>query len=194
MTDTSPDKKIVILQAALELFAENGFHCAPVSRLAQLAGVGVGSIYRYFKDKDDLIHALYEQVDQSVKTALNEHLNPSLDDREQFLQYLVGLMNYLDAHPREFRFLEQYYHSPFGIEKKRAGLFAGEVQDIPEPLARIFTGELAGELKALPAPVSHALIFGPVAFLLRDSQAGLIELDQATMRCVAEACWNALKN
>lgn len=194
MTDSSPDKKTAILQAALELFAENGFHSAPVSRVAQLAGVGVGSIYRYFRDKDELIHALYEQVDQTVKAALNAQLDPQQDEREQFIRFLVSLMVYLDAHPREFRFLEQYYHSPFGIEKKRVELFAGEVHDIPQPLARIFSGALTGELKPLPAPLSHALIFGPVAFLLRDSQAGLIDLDQCTMRSLAEACWSALKN
>lgn len=194
MSGAVPDKKAAILEAALELFADNGFHSAPVSRLAQLAGVGVGSIYRYFRDKDELIHVLYEQVDSSVQAALNEHLDEHLDERQQFVQCLVSLMTYLDEHSREFSFLEQYYHSPFGIEKKRAELFAGQVRDIPQPLARIFRGELAGELRALPAPLYHALIFGPVAFLLRDSQAGLIELDQATMRGLAESCWNALRN
>jgi len=194
MTDPSPDKKTAILSAALELFADNGFHCAPVSRLAHLAGVGVGSIYRYFKDKDELIHALYEQVSNSVQEVVNQPCGEAQPLRDQFVDFMVRLLSYLDAHPREFRFLEQYYHSPFGIEKKRTELFAGQVQDFPQPLARIFSGELAGELKSLPIPLYHALIFGPVSALLNDSQAGLITLDQATMSSLAEGCWQALQN
>ena len=53
MSKISKNKPDVIVQAALELFAENGFHCSPISQLAALAKVGVGSIYRYFKDKDE---------------------------------------------------------------------------------------------------------------------------------------------
>jgi AcrR family transcriptional regulator len=55
MTSEKTDKRAALLEAALELFAENGFHGAPTSLIAERAGVGVGTIYRYFKDKDELI-------------------------------------------------------------------------------------------------------------------------------------------
>ena len=48
-----------ILEAALELIAERGFHGAPISMIAKKAGVGEGTIYIYFENKDALINELY---------------------------------------------------------------------------------------------------------------------------------------
>ena len=50
-----PDKRTDILQSALELIAERGFHGAPISEIAQKANVAAGTIYRYFENKDLLI-------------------------------------------------------------------------------------------------------------------------------------------
>ena len=61
------DKRTAILNAALNLFAENGFHGAPALQIAEKAGVGVGSLYRYFKDKEDLIHQLFKHI-ASIKS------------------------------------------------------------------------------------------------------------------------------
>jgi len=43
------DKREEIMQAALELIAEHGFHGAPMAMIAEKAGVGAGTIYRYFR-------------------------------------------------------------------------------------------------------------------------------------------------
>jgi AcrR family transcriptional regulator len=114
-TTVKPD---LILDAALQLFAENGFHSAPMSRLAQMAGVGVGSIYRYFKDKNHLVHAVFEHVDQALTAMLAASFDPDLSDRDQLTSMLTHLIYYLHSHPLKFRFLEQYYSSPYGLEKK----------------------------------------------------------------------------
>ena len=45
------DKREAILEAALELFAERGFHGTAVPLIAAKAHVGAGTIYRHFKDK-----------------------------------------------------------------------------------------------------------------------------------------------
>ena len=56
---TTGEKREAIIQAALTLFAEHGFHNAPMSLLAKQAGVSAGTIYLYFADKDDLIHVAH---------------------------------------------------------------------------------------------------------------------------------------
>jgi len=53
---TKPDKRDDIVRAALELIAENGFHGAPMAMIADKAGVGAGTIYRYFENKEVLIN------------------------------------------------------------------------------------------------------------------------------------------
>ncbi len=64
------EKREAILQAALELIAERGFHDTPMSLIARRSGASAGTIYHHFADKDDLIHALYRHV----KTIFNRAL------------------------------------------------------------------------------------------------------------------------
>lgn len=54
------DKRGLISRAAIEIFAEKGFHQARVSDVALRAGVADGTIYLYFKSKDDLLLCIFE--------------------------------------------------------------------------------------------------------------------------------------
>jgi len=56
------DKRGAILDAALHLIAERGFHNTPVSKIAEVSGVSAGIIYHYFDSKDELIQELYREV------------------------------------------------------------------------------------------------------------------------------------
>ncbi|MFO7913923.1 MAG: TetR/AcrR family transcriptional regulator [Desulfotignum sp.] len=192
METPTKNKSDQILEAALHLFAENGFHSAPMSRLAQMAGVGVGSIYRYFSDKEHLVHAVFEHVDQALTTMLAASFDPDLSDRDQLIRMLTQLIYYLHSHPREFRFLEQYYYSPYGLEKKRGEMLQENKKNLSDPLRKFFFGELDGSVKKLPWPVYQALIFGPATFLVRDSLAGLVTLNDDMVQSLARACWDAL--
>jgi len=55
-----PDKRTLISEAAVEVFAEKGFHQARVSDISKRAGVADGTIYLYFKNKDDLLLSIFE--------------------------------------------------------------------------------------------------------------------------------------
>lgn len=62
MSDTSQetDKRQRILDAALRAFAEQGFYNTKISDVANYANVADGTIYLYFKNKDDLLISLFE--------------------------------------------------------------------------------------------------------------------------------------
>jgi TetR/AcrR family fatty acid metabolism transcriptional regulator len=55
------DKRARILEAAVKVFAERGFHTATVAEIARAAGVADGTIYLYFKSKDDLLLRLFDE-------------------------------------------------------------------------------------------------------------------------------------
>jgi TetR/AcrR family fatty acid metabolism transcriptional regulator len=55
------DKRSRILDAAIKVFAERGFHTATVAEIARAAGVADGTIYLYFKGKDDLLLRLFDE-------------------------------------------------------------------------------------------------------------------------------------
>ncbi len=194
MSPIKTTKQKAILTAALELFAEQGFHASPMAQLADRAHVGVGSIYRYFKDKNELIETLYEEVDEALQIAIIQGIDPSLSTQQQFLHLIINLTHFLKDHPHEFKFLEQYYHSPYGIDKKREKLLLENTTGRQSPFAKLFFDGSSNEIKSLPGQVLHALTFGPILFLIRDAMAGLVELNDALIIQVADGCWDAIRN
>src|ERR1700691_5526240 len=64
------DKRNAILAAATRLFAERGLTAAPTSEISKQAGVAEGSLFTYFKTKDDLINALYRELKLELADAI----------------------------------------------------------------------------------------------------------------------------
>lgn len=86
---------IAVLRAAREVFAERGWD-APVSAIAERAGVGVGSIYRRYRTKEDLAQSLRVWViDHLTELALDCVANAAPDDRvlEVFLRRHLSELN-----------------------------------------------------------------------------------------------------
>lgn len=63
------DKREVILRAATRVFARKGFHQSQVADVARAAGVAAGTVYLYFRRKDDLLVSLFERT---VRDAIGE--------------------------------------------------------------------------------------------------------------------------
>ncbi len=59
--DVAADRKRQILRAAVEVFAERGFHRTRVSDIAKKAGVAYGLIYHYFDSKDHVLNCIFEE-------------------------------------------------------------------------------------------------------------------------------------
>ncbi|MCM3039890.1 TetR family transcriptional regulator [Paenibacillus motobuensis] len=60
MTSRKQEKFEMILDAAEKVIAENGFHGSQVARIAKEAGVADGTIYLYFKNKEDILISLFQ--------------------------------------------------------------------------------------------------------------------------------------
>src|SRR5947209_18946423 len=68
--DTAPGaKRDAILRAAIDVFAERGYFNAQVADIARAAGVAAGTVYLYFRSKDDLLISIFER---SMRDALAE--------------------------------------------------------------------------------------------------------------------------
>jgi TetR/AcrR family fatty acid metabolism transcriptional regulator len=76
-------KRERILDAAVRVFAQEGFYNAKVSQIAQEAGVADGTIYLYFKSKDDLLISLFEDRMERINQNLREALTQGKSARER---------------------------------------------------------------------------------------------------------------
>jgi AcrR family transcriptional regulator len=186
------DKRKDILQAALELIAEGGFHGAPMAEIAEKAGVAAGTIYRYFENKEVLITDLHRELEEEIGAVLRKDYPAERPLRERFLYLIRGLFRYFIAHPLQFRYMEQYFNSPYGIALHRERLLARPgSQDI---VMDIFEEGLDQKVvKPLPKAVLFPLAFGPFIALMRDHVMGFIALDTTLIDQIAEACWDAIR-
>src|SRR4029077_3887695 len=84
LNDEASPKREAILEAALELFAERGFHGTAVPLVAERAQVGAGTLYRYFTSKEALVNALFQQWKAALFQALTADFPTDAPPRQQF--------------------------------------------------------------------------------------------------------------
>ena len=189
---TNLDKKEAILQTALALFAERGFHNTPMSLLAKQSGASAGTIYHHFTDKDDLIHELYRYVKTKFYRAMIVGYDSGLAREEAFRQMWVNAYHFYTSHRVEVQFLDHYENSPYyhpeiptgeavEAEENLPGLFRLTVDDNGKPLT-----------KDLPIDALYELTIGVAARVAKHHSAGLPALDEATLVAIANACYQAI--
>ena len=86
----SRDKRERILKAAVKVFARNGFHATRVSEVAKAAGVADGTIYLYFKSKDELLVSLFEDRVSKLLAFMEGEL-PKLPSAPERLRAVIDM-------------------------------------------------------------------------------------------------------
>ncbi len=186
------DKREDILRAALELIAEHGFHGAPMAMIAAQAGVGAGTIYRYFENKDVLIAELYRDLESRIYPVLMAGYATEGPIRERFLHLGTAWLRYFIDNPLDFRYLEQFHNSPYGVEFRRDKLL-GKPGNC-DVYRELFADGIAQQgMKDLPLAVLFSLAFGPLLAVVRDHILGFIALDDALIARIIEASWDGVK-
>jgi TetR/AcrR family transcriptional regulator, fatty acid metabolism regulator protein len=85
-------KRESIIQAAIEVFGRKGFQAATITEIAQSAGVAEGSIYQYFKNKEDLFFSIPIEKTKEFCTQLDLHLmgiSGALNKIRKFVWYFL---------------------------------------------------------------------------------------------------------
>jgi len=153
------DKRERILDAAERVFAQHGFFAARVSEIAKEAGVADGTIYLYFKSKDELLISLFE----SRMDRFNATLAAAIPrDARPTDKLLAAIRTYLRL-VRDERLVAEV----LTIELRQSAKFMKEASnpkfgDLLRMLAGfVAEGQAAGELDSeVPAPIVARMIFG----------------------------------
>ncbi len=156
-----PAKRERILKAAIRTFSQKGFFNAKVSEIARAAGVADGTIYLYFKNKDDLLISLFEEKMGEVvadarrkveaATGSAERLRVFIENHMGLLVREAGLVEVLQVELRQSnKFMKEYVPVKFleyldiisGIieDGKREGVFRADIN--PTLARRVVFGAL----------------------------------------------------
>ncbi|MEZ5105630.1 MAG: TetR/AcrR family transcriptional regulator [Draconibacterium sp.] len=94
------DKKEKILQAALRLFANEGFYSTSTSKIAKQAGVSEGLIFRHFSNKDGLLKAILEEGETKLKILFYDVITET--DPKQTIRKAIEMPGNVDKKDYDF--------------------------------------------------------------------------------------------
>ncbi|KKM09247.1 hypothetical protein SY88_19655 [Clostridiales bacterium PH28_bin88] len=159
MVKRTGEKYDAIIDAAVRVFAETGYHRAQVSRIAREAGVADGTVYLYFESKEDILISLFQtKMGEFIETIRSE-IEGLEDVGEKLSRVVSGHFRQLGNH-RELAMVTQ-------IELRQAD--PGIAQGISQPMKQYFEliedlvreGQVKGQVPAdVDARLARKMIFG----------------------------------
>ncbi len=107
-----PDKRISILKASLKLFVSQGMHTVTMAQIAKEANVGIGTIYKHFKDKEAIMQQIWiEQKKWEAEFVFHNYTEEGSIE-ERFRRLWGKVIRYFIANPLEFQFSYLFAASP----------------------------------------------------------------------------------
>ena len=181
----SSDKRDRILKAAIKVFAKNGFYATRVSEIAKAAGVADGTIYLYFKNKDDVLITIFEDGIQQLLAILREVAaaeEPFEARIKRIIELQLGLLEdqrdlaeVITVNLRQSSTLLKQYAAPLFMEY--IDVIAGLIRE----------GQKQGAFrKDVNARVAARSLFGALDAILLTWALG--EADPASLRKAASHC------
>jgi len=151
-------KELAILDAASRVFAARPFHEVLIDTIAAEAGIGKGTIYRYFETKEDLYSATVLHVVENLAAELDHHTR----DEASATRRLEALATLILG-----RFWERRYLLPFFQPDERFPALEAELVRRREPMLRvvqevILAGIEQREFRGVDARIGADLFLGMV--------------------------------
>jgi TetR/AcrR family transcriptional regulator, fatty acid metabolism regulator protein len=165
------EKRRVILDAAVRVFARKGFHAARVGDIAEEAGVAHGLLYHYFPSKEAVLETVFRDTWADLLEAIREVEESDAVGREQLRQVAAILLRSWRRQPDLVRVLIR--------EIARSGELGSRVDDIRAMLAAIerivARGQQSGEFRAELEPrLAATVVYGALEEFLTGWVLGLL--------------------
>jgi AcrR family transcriptional regulator len=182
------DKRAAIVGAALELFVERGFYGTAVPEIADRAGVGAGTIYRYFESKEALVNDIYRATKlQFVGEVLDRF--PHAPFREQFHAFWMRMAKFAMEHPTALVFMELHHHARYLDAESRA---------LEQRMIDLFTqivssAQARAELKPGSPAVLMGIVLGAFVGVIRSCVQTEQRLDQVDWNLAEQCLWEAIR-
>ena len=183
--EARPTKREAILDAALELVVEGGFHSAPMSAISKRADASPGVIYHHFASKEEIFQAVYERARIAKRGSILLGYRESMDAKEAFLLVAMNTYAFYRKHHKDVRFVHLYEDAGFPIPDSAV---------TPTPEASQFQKRFCakaqgGILADLPKEATDEMTLGLLSRLAKLPK----KIPEAVLRDIAERVWDSIK-
>lgn len=158
------DKRKAIMESALKLFAENGFHATPTARIAKEAGVANGTLFQHFPTKEKLVADLFVLVKEELEAVLANHPT-DFSTEQKFQWYFSQSILWALQNRDKFNYIQQFYNSTYIFLLQQSelkkyteahllliqqGIKEGMIKDLnTELIYQLFTSQVFGTVQYL---------------------------------------------
>ncbi|MFT4061737.1 MAG: TetR/AcrR family transcriptional regulator [Edaphocola sp.] len=183
------DKRQAILKSVLKLVNREGFYHLNMKNIAKEAGVAAGTIYLYFKGKEDLINALYAMVMTEFNEKVLEGYKEGKPVKDNFFDMMACAVDFYLESPDNFSFVEQYTYAPFLFKENQDENFL-----LLLPIYKMMRqGKKDGIIRNVPDSVLLSLIHGPLNTIIKLHLAHKTDLNKkGAKQKFYEAVWQAI--
>ena len=163
MPGTQEEKRRLLLDAAVHVFARKGYHAARVGDIAEEAGVAYGLLYHYFSSKEEVLRSVFRETWRALITTIQSVGEGDDTPREQLRKVAEILLRSWKREPDLVRVLV--------LEVTRSSVLAGEMDEIVASFAAIQQiierGQADGSIRTdLDARLASYVFYGAVDELL----------------------------
>ncbi len=118
------NKREMIFKAALPLFDELGFAGTTTAKIAKEAGIGAGTLFLYFKTKEDLIVDLYFEIRKEIKLIIDTHLTTDTYSKDSLKICWDALSYWGVTNQDKYSFFQQFSYSTYfrNLAKQRSSM------------------------------------------------------------------------
>lgn len=182
-------KRQQILRATLELLAQRGFHGFSVKQVAKAANVAAGTVYLYFRDKQDMIEQLHMEIIHSVASATFEGWDDNAPPFTRYQHLCRNLWHFNLKHPEALLCKGQFDQLPPDVLRNQYT----EAQNLFTPLNALFNeGRQTGELEALSNEVMFCISIDTFWQMARKQHLGMVDVDNALLEQVIYSTWRGI--
>ncbi len=184
------DKQRALLDAALNLFTEHGFHGTPTAKIAETAGVATGTLFHYFKTKEELINQLYLDIKRDMTSELASGVDEEQTIRGKMRKMWWNYIAWSLCQPKKLQFFMQFSSSPYisSITRDEA------IQQVAFLYDLIEEGKRQDVLKELPTEMLFDIATGFAQVLATHFLKAPHKFDDAAYRELAfTTYWDCLK-
>ncbi|MBV5278997.1 MAG: TetR/AcrR family transcriptional regulator [Campylobacteraceae bacterium] len=115
------EKKCSIAKASIDLFCEKGIQQTSIEEIAKSAGVAKGTVYLYFKNKEEIVFAIWDMIVERHIKAFESSITPSMSAKEKIIQFYK--FSEFDNKDESEKILHLYQHFLSSMLVDNSGLF-----------------------------------------------------------------------
>ena len=162
-TKAQEDKRRLLLDAAVRVFARKGYHAARVGDIAEEAGVAYGLLYHYFSSKEEVLRDVFRETWRALIATIENVERAGDSPREQLRKVAEILLRSCRREPDLVHVLV--------LEVTRSQLLAGEMDEIVASFSAIQSiverGQADGSIRSdLDARLASYVFYGAIDELL----------------------------